>query len=170
MRQVHYDPDEMADYNQQLDFMQHALQEAGKAAEEGEVPVGAVVVHNNHIVGRGRNACERLQDATAHAEMLAITAASNTLETWRLEDCELFVTLEPCPMCVGASLNARIKRIYYGASEPKAGACGSVTNLADIETYNHKLEVEGGILAEESATLLKAFFKQIRDEKKRGKH
>lgn len=159
----------MSDYNQILEFMQHALIEAGKAAEEGEVPVGAVVVHNSRIIGRGRNACERLQDATAHAEMLAITAAASTLGTWRLEDCELYVTLEPCPMCVGASLNARVKHIYYGAKEPKAGACGSVVNLADIETYNHKLIVEGGILAEESSALLKAFFKQIRDEKKRSR-
>ena len=159
----------MPDHNQILEWMQLALQEAAKAADEGEVPVGAVVVHQNRIIGRGRNACERLQDPTAHAEMLAITAAADMLGTWRLEDCELYVTLEPCPMCVGASLNARIKEIYYGAKEPKAGACGSVVDLASIETYNHSLHVEGGILAEESSTLLKAFFKQLREHKKRAR-
>ncbi len=150
------------------DFMKIALHEAAKAAEQGEVPVGAIVVHEKRIVGRGANACERLQDPTAHAEMIAITAATETMESWRLEDCDLYVTLEPCPMCVGACLNARIKRVFYGALEPKAGACGSVCNLAEIETYNHRLEVSGGHRAEESSAMLKAFFKQIRDEKKRG--
>ncbi len=146
--------------------MQLALAEAQSAASEGEVPVGAVVVHQGKIVGRGRNACERLQDATAHAETLAITAASNSIGSWRLENCDLFVTLEPCPMCVGACLNARVRSIYYGASEPKAGACGSLLNLAGLETYNHSLEVEGGILADESALLLKTFFKELRARKK----
>jgi tRNA(adenine34) deaminase len=158
----------MPDYNQQIDFMQHALNEARAAAKSGEVPVGAVVVYNDRIIGRGSNGCERLQDPTAHAEMIAITAATETLGSWRLENCDIYVTLEPCPMCIGACLNARIRSVYFGATEPKAGACGSVINLAAIETYNHMLQVEGGILADESSALLKAFFKQLRDEKKRG--
>lgn len=149
--------------------MQHALNEASTAAENGEVPVGAVIVHKDHIIGRGANACERLQDPTAHAEMIAITAATETLGNWRLEDCDIYVTLEPCPMCIGACLNARIRSVFYGACEPKAGACGSVVDLGNLQTYNHTLHVEGGILAEESSALLKAFFKQLRDEKKRDR-
>ena len=135
-------------------FMIEALREATIAAEEGEVPVGAVVVHQGSIIGRGRNACERLKDATAHAEMIAITAASNARDDWRLEDCTLYVTLEPCPMCMGAAFNSRLKRIVYGATEPKAGACGSVCDLHLLETYNHRMEVEGGLAAEASAQLL----------------
>src|SRR5687768_2741139 len=107
------------------DFMRQALAEARRAGDEGEVPVGAVVVHAGRVVGRGRNACERLQDATAHAEIIAIGAASSALGSWRLDDCTLYVTLEPCPMCMGAGLNARVRRVVYGAPEPKAGACGS---------------------------------------------
>ena len=148
-------------------FMEQALDQARRAAEEGEVPVGAVVTHQGQIIGRGRNACERLQDATAHAEMLAITAASNARETWRLEDCTLYVTLEPCPMCMGAMLNSRINTVIFGAREPKAGACGSVFNLGGDQGYNHTLTVREGLLAEESSSLLKAFFKQLRAERKR---
>ncbi|NRA37653.1 MAG: nucleoside deaminase [Planctomycetes bacterium] len=156
----------MYDYNQIIEYMQIALGEAQEAANEGEVPVGAVIIHQEKIVGRGRNACERLQDATAHAEMLAITAASETIGSWRLEECDMFVTLEPCPMCVGASLNSRLRSIYYGAREPKAGACGSLINLGELETYNHRLQIEGGILADESSQLLKSFFKTLRTRKK----
>jgi tRNA(adenine34) deaminase len=147
------------------DFMRAALNEARAAADEGEVPVGAVVVHENRIIGRGRNACERLNDATAHAEMIAITAASQALSSWRLETCTLYVTLEPCPMCMGASLNARIKRVVYGAFEPKAGACGSVVDLRAPTGYNHKIETVSGILAADSSTLLKNFFRALRERK-----
>ena len=147
------------------DFMRIALREAEQAASEGEVPVGAVLVCDQRVVGRGRNACERLQDATAHAEMVAITAASQALGTWRLEDCTLYVSLEPCPMCLGACLNARVKRVVYGALEPKCGACGSVVDLSSPPGYNHRIAVTGGVLGEESAALLKQFFRALRDQR-----
>jgi tRNA(adenine34) deaminase len=148
-----------------LRFMQAALDEARRAADEGEVPVGAVVACDNRIIGRGRNACERLQDPTAHAEMLAITAACGQLGSWRWEDCVLYVTLEPCPMCLGACLNARVSRVVYGASEPKAGACGSVVDLRSPPGFNHRLDSSAGLLAEESARLLKDFFKALRQRR-----
>ena len=147
------------------DFMHHALREAQAAAKENEVPVGAVVVCDGRIIGRGRNACERLQDATAHAEMVAITAASQELGTWRLEDCTLYVTLEPCPMCLGACLNSRVKRVVYGALEPKCGACGSVVDLSAPPGYNHRIAITGGVLGEESSQLLKGFFRAMRDRR-----
>lgn len=148
-----------------FDFMAHALREAQIAGKEGEVPVGAIVVCDGRIIGRGRNACERLQDATAHAEMVAITAASQELGTWRLEDCTLYVTLEPCPMCLGACLNSRVKRVVYGALEPKCGACGSVVDLSAPPGYNHRIAVTGGILGEESSQLLKGFFRAMRERR-----
>lgn len=147
------------------DFMAHALREAQAAAKEGEVPVGAVIVCDGRIIGRGRNACERLQDATAHAEMVAITAASQELGTWRLEDCTLYVTLEPCPMCLGACLNSRVKRVVYGALEPKCGACGSVVDLSAPPGYNHRIAITGGVLGEESSQLLKRFFRAMRERR-----
>ena len=147
------------------DFMVHALNEARAAGSEGEVPVGAVVVCDGRIIGRGRNACERLQDATAHAEMVAITAAAQALGTWRLEDCTLYVTLEPCPMCLGACLNSRVKRVVFGALEPKCGACGSVVDLTALPGYNHRLAVTGGILGDDSAQLLKGFFRAMREKR-----
>ena len=147
------------------DFMRIALHEAELAATEGEVPVGAVLVCDQRVVGRGRNACERLQDATAHAEMVAITAASQALGTWRLEDCTLYVSLEPCPMCLGACLNARVKRVVYGALEPKCGACGSVVDLSSPPGYNHRITVTGGVLGEESSDLLNRFFRALREQR-----
>ena len=147
------------------DFMRLALREAELAATEGEVPVGAVVVCDQHVVGRGRNACERLQDATAHAEMVAITAASQALSTWRLEECTLYVSLEPCPMCLGACLNARVKRVVYGALEPKCGACGSVVDLSSPPGFNHRIALTGGVLRDESSSLLKCFFKTLREQR-----
>lgn len=157
--------DEPADAPSSADafFMRQALAEARLAADEGEVPVGAVVVHAGRVIGRGRNACERLQDATAHAEMVAITAASSALGSWRLEDCTLYVSLEPCPMCLGACLNARVARVVYAAREPKAGACGSVVDLRALPGFNHALTVTGGVDAEESAAILKGFFKKLRE-------
>lgn len=148
------------------DYMRIALHEAKLASDEGEVPVGAVVVCDGRIIGRGRNACERLNDATAHAEMVAITAASQALGTWRLEDCTLYVTLEPCPMCMGACLNARVKRVVYGAFEPKAGACGSVVDLRAPNGYNHAIEATSGVLGQESGELLKSFFRALRERKR----
>ena len=145
--------------------MRQALREAQKAGELGEVPIGAVVVHQGRIIGRGHNSTVALQDPTAHAEMLAITAASSALHSWRLEDCILYVTLEPCPMCAGACLNARIPRVVYGASEPKFGALGSVVDLRAPTGYNHRLDASGGLLAADSAELLRGFFRALRERK-----
>ena len=149
-----------------IDFMRLALHEATLAGDVGEVPVGAVIVCDGRVIGRGRNACERLNDATAHAEMIAITAASQALGTWRLEECTLYVTLEPCPMCMGACLNARVKRVVYGAFEPKAGACGSVVDLRAPSGFNHAVEATSGVLGAESGELLKSFFRALRERKR----
>jgi tRNA(adenine34) deaminase len=143
-------------------FMYSALQEAEKALIDKEVPVGAVVVKDERIIGRGFNQIERLKDSTAHAEMIAITAASNHLGNWRLDGCSIYVSLEPCIMCTGAILASRISEIYFAASDPKFGACGSVHNLAENSKTNHVVKVYSGIYAEESKNLLEKFFKQIR--------
>jgi len=149
-------------------YMRAALDEAKRAAAAGEVPVGAVVVHQGRIIGRGRNGVEHLNDPTAHAEILAIGAASQTAGSWRLEGCTLYVTLEPCPMCMGAALNARVDRIVYGAPEPKFGACGSVVDLRTIPRYNHTVSVFGGVCAEEASGLMKGFFRALREARKSG--
>ena len=142
--------------------MYAALQEAEIATTKDEVPIGAVVVHKKRIIGRGYNQTETLKDATAHAEMIAITAAANHLQSKFLDECELYVTVEPCVMCTGAILLSRIKRIYFGTFEPKFGACGSLYDLINSGKYNHKPEVFSGIYAEESKALLETFFKSIR--------
>ena len=142
--------------------MQAALAEARAAAGEGEVPVGAVVVRDGAIIARGRNSVERLRDPTAHAEVLAIGAAAGACGDWRLSGCTLVVTLEPCPMCLGAALNARLDRVVFAAREPKFGACGSRVDLSAIPGYNHRLAVEDGVMAEESAELLRDFFRRLR--------
>ncbi|TVR14587.1 MAG: nucleoside deaminase [Planctomycetota bacterium] len=147
-------------------WMQRALAAARRAARIGEVPVGAVVVRDNHLLASGNNRCIRDHDASAHAEIVAIRRASKRLGDWRLEGCTLYVTLEPCPMCVGACLNARVQRIVYAAPEPKAGACGSLTNLCQLNGYNHHLHVTSGVLAEQSSHLLKNFFAQLRKARK----
>lgn len=139
-------------------FMYAALQEAEKATEHDEVPIGAVVVHNNKIIGRGFNQTDRLKDPTAHAEMIAITAASNNLNSKFLDQCDLFVTVEPCVMCAGAILLARIRNIYFGTFEPKFGACGSLFNIIESGKYNHKPNLFSGIYAEESKSLLENYF------------
>ncbi len=143
-------------------FMRLALAEAAAAAREDEVPIGAVIVRQGRVIGRGRNACERLHDATAHAEILAISAAGQALDSWRLEGCTLYATLEPCPMCMGACLNARVQRVVFGAPEPKAGACGSIVDLRAPAGYNHALQVTGGVLAAESGQAMKDFFRALR--------
>ena len=143
-------------------FMYAALQEAEQAFEEDEVPVGAVVVHKNKIIGRGYNQVEKLNDATAHAEMIALTSASNHLKNWRLNECSIYVSLEPCIMCTGAMLSSRIENLYYAASDSKFGACGSVHNLAENSKTNHTIKVFSGILAKESEDLLKSFFAKKR--------
>ena len=146
-----------------LKFMDEALALAAEAAQEGEVPVGCVIVRDGRIVGRGRNRRETDKTALGHGEIEAIADACKTLGGWRLWDCTLYVTLEPCPMCAGAILGARIPRVVYGASDKKYGAVGSVCNLFSME-FNHHPTVEAGVRAEESAALMEEFFKNLRVE------
>ena len=142
-------------------FMDQAIALAKEAAQEGEVPVGAVVVLGDRIVGTGRNRREKSKNALAHAEIEAINEACRTLGGWRLWQCDMYVTLEPCPMCTGAIINSRIKRLVYGASDNKAGSCGSVANLFELP-YNHKPEIVSGVKKDECAELLSEFFKALR--------
>ena len=143
-------------------YMQYAIREAQRALEVGEVPVGCVIVHNGEIIGKAHNQRETLQDPTAHAEILAITQAAAHFKSWRLEDAKLYVTLEPCPMCAGAIILARVTEVYFGANDPKAGACGTLMNLLEDTRFNHQPAVFPGLLAEECGALLSNFFKQIR--------
>ena len=143
-------------------YMQYALKEAESAFEQGEVPVGCVIVHQAEIIGKAHNQRETLQDPTAHAEVLAITQAASRLASWRLEDTTLYVTLEPCAMCAGAIILARIPRVFYGATDPKAGCCGSLMNLLDDSRFNHRPELIPGLMAEESGGILRSFFRGIR--------
>lgn len=147
-------------------FMQEAIKEAKKAEQMAEVPIGAVVVYQGEIIGRGHNQRETQQQAAAHAEMFAIQEACEKVGSWRLENSQLFVTLEPCVMCSGAIQLARVEEIYFGAFDPKGGACGSLLNIATDERFNHWSYVESGILAEECGQLLSQFFKKLREAKK----
>lgn len=142
-------------------FLREALKLARAAADEGEVPVGAVIVKDDTVIAVGRNRRETGKNALCHAELEAINQACKALGGWRLWQCELFVTLEPCPMCAGAIINARIPRVVFGARDKKAGSCGSVINLFELP-YNHKPELVGGVLEDECARLLTDFFKQLR--------
>lgn len=146
---------------QQETYMYEALLLAQEAAAAGEVPVGCVIVHKGQIIGRGRNRREEKQATSSHAEMEAIAQANRTLGSWRLEECELYVTLEPCPMCAGAILNARIRRVWYGARDEAMGACGGVTNLF-MESFPHRPALVGGILAAECRSVLSDFFRDLR--------
>ena len=150
------------------ELMRAALAEARIAAEAGEVPVGAVVARDGEIVARAHNLRETGKNAVYHAELLAIDAACRALGGWRLWQCELFVTLEPCPMCSGAIINSRIRRVVYGAADPKAGCCGSVTDLFALP-FNHHPQVEGGLLAEECTGLLKDFFAALRKKREEAR-
>nr|WP_307332149.1 tRNA adenosine(34) deaminase TadA [Evansella vedderi] len=150
-------------------YMQEALFEAEKAGIIGEIPIGAVIVKDGEIIARGHNLREREQLSTAHAELLAIQDACKEVGSWRLEDCTLYVTLEPCPMCAGAIVQSRLKRVVYGARDPKAGCSGTLMNLLDEPRFNHQVPATSGILEEESAILLKDFFKQLRKRKKEQK-
>jgi tRNA(adenine34) deaminase len=143
-------------------FMRQALAEAGNAAESADVPIGCVVVRDGRIIGRGFNQRELLQDPTAHAEIIAITAAASEVGSWRLERCTLYVTLEPCPMCAGAIVLARLPRLVFGAADPKAGACGSLMNLAHDPRLNHRVDITQGILADECGEKLRSFFQALR--------
>lgn len=142
--------------------MRRAFALAEQANDAGEIPIGAVIVYDNQIIGRGYNQTELLKDATAHAEMIAMSAASATLENKYLQDCTLYVTLEPCPMCAGALVWTKIKRIVFGAADPKSGACGSIFNLAGNNKLNHKIEVIQGVLEQDCEWILKQFFAKKR--------
>ena len=150
-------------------FMKAALKEAKKAYDKLEVPVGAVIVKDRKIIARAHNLKETKNDTTKHAEILAIQKASKKLNSWRLIDCEMYVTLEPCSMCAGALINSRIKKVYIGASDQKTGAVGSVFNLLEDYTFNHKVEYQKGVLQDECENILKDFFKKLREVKKNQK-
>ena len=143
-------------------YMNQALKEAEKAYQKLEVPVGAVIVKDGKIIARAHNQKETKTDTTKHAEILAIQKASKKLKSWRLIDCEMYVTLEPCSMCAGAMINSRIKKVYIGAMDEKTGAVGSVLNLFEDYTFNHRVEVETGIMEKECQETLKRFFKELR--------
>ena len=139
-------------------FMRAAIGEAQAAFDEGEVPIGAVIVRGGRIVGRGYNQREKLHDPTAHAEMIALTAAASAVGSWRLDDCTIYVTLEPCAMCAGALVLSRIQRLVYGPTDPKAGACESLYSIPTDERLNHCVDMTAGVLADEGAQLLREFF------------
>jgi tRNA(adenine34) deaminase len=146
-------------------FMGEALRQAAKAYEAAEVPVGAVVVREGHIIARAYNQVEMLKDATAHAEMLAVTQAEEAVGDWRLTDCTLYATKEPCPMCAGAIVHARLARVVFGANDPKAGAAGSALNLLQFPTLNHRCEITSGVREPECRTLLQTFFAEQREKR-----
>ena len=143
-------------------FMQVALEQAGESAEAGEIPVGAVIVVSGEVVATGQNRSIRDSDPSAHAEVVALRAAGNTLSNYRLTDATLYVTLEPCAMCIGAIVQGRVTRVVFGAYDPKAGAVGSVIDLSDSPAFNHRFEIMGGVLAEECGAVLKEFFSERR--------
>ena len=145
--------------------MDEALRQARKAAAKGEVPVGAVLVMGDQIVAKAHNQVEELKDATAHAEMLAVTAAAGELGDWRLNEATVYVTKEPCPMCAGAMVLSRVKRVVFGAADPKGGAAGGALNLLQFDGLHHKCEIRSGVRAEECRELLRAFFQKQRAEK-----
>ena len=144
-------------------FMYEALVEAQAAYQQGEVPVGAVVVHNQYVVGRGHNRKEELEDPTAHAELLALREAAQALRSWRLSGVTLYSTMEPCPMCAGAAVLARVPRLVYAVDDPKSGASGSVFDITGAPRLNHQVEVSKGVLAKEAGELLAKFFSELRD-------
>lgn len=150
-------------------FMKEALREAEKAEQLGEVPIGAVLVRNGEIIARGFNLRETNQDPLAHAEIIAIQDAAKRLRSWRLVDCTLYVTLEPCPMCAGAIIQSRIPLVVYGTADPKAGCAGTLMNLLNDERFNHQTEIVSGVLEEECSEILKQFFRRLREEKKKQK-
>jgi tRNA(adenine34) deaminase len=154
-------PENMGDADDER-FMREALKEARRAADKGEVPVGAVVVHDGQIIGRGHYLRERLGDPTAHAEMLAIREAALEQGGWRLNGCTLYVTMEPCPMCAGAAILGRLQRLVYGAPDPKAGAAGSCLDILSLTCFNHQVAVLGGVCAEACAGIVQHFFRRLR--------
>ena len=151
-------------------YMKLALKEAKKAYDKKEIPVGAVIVKDDKVIAKAHNLKELKNDTTKHAEIIAIQKASKKLNSWRLENCEMYVTLEPCSMCAGAMINSRIKKVYIGAMDEKTGAAGSVLNLFNDYTFNHKVEVENGVMKTECQEILKKFFKELRELKRGGKN
>ena len=150
--------------NDHVKWMKVAFREAEKAFEQDEVPIGAVVVQNGQIVGRGYNQRESLIDPTAHAEIIAITSAANTIKDWRLKDCQLYVTKEPCPMCAGALVNARINMLIFGMYDEKEGCCGSLYQLCRDNRFKHQLTVKGGIMEDACTLIIQEFFKKQREK------
>ncbi len=150
--------------NDHVKWMKAAFREAEKAFEQDEVPIGAVVVQNGQIIGRGYNQCESLIDPTAHAEIIAITSAANTIKDWRLKDCQLYVTKEPCPMCAGALINARINMVIFGMYDEKEGCCGSLYQLCRDNRFKHQLTVKGGIMEDACTLIIQEFFKKQREK------
>ena len=149
-------------------YMRKAIDEAKKAEKKGEVPIGAIIVKNGKIISTGYNKRECKENALYHAEIIAIEKACKKLKSWRLSDCELYVTLEPCPMCMGAIINSRISKVVFGAYDKKAGSCGSIINLNDYP-YNHHPDIFGGILEEECSSILSSFFTNLRKKKTQTK-
>lgn len=147
-------------------FMSLALEEALKAYDKREVPIGAVIVRDNKVISVGHNLRECLKDATAHAELIAIKEACDALGGWRLTNTTLYATIEPCPMCAGAILQSRIQRVVIGSMDPKAGACGSIVNLLNMNDFNHQVEITTGVLEEECADIMRRFFKELRNKGK----
>jgi len=147
-------------------FMRAAMQEADKARKMDEVPIGAVIVHDGAIIATGHNLRETSQTSLSHAELIAIEEANKKIGSWRLEDCTLYATLEPCPMCAGAIVQSRVKRVVYGASDPKAGCAGTLMNLLQDERFNHQVELTSGVLEQECGDLLRDFFRALREKRK----
>lgn len=162
---MHEDDDPIIDLASDAYFMGEALRQAHRAYEAEEVPIGAVIVREGRVIARAWNQVETLKDATAHAEMLAITQAENAVGDWRLTDCDLYVTKEPCPMCAGAIVHARLRRVIFGCGDPRGGAAGGWINLLQTTELNHRCEVASGVRAEESVGLLRAFFAERRRER-----
>ena len=146
-------------------FMKAAIEQAKIAEENGDVPIGAVVVYKNQIIAKAYNQRQQLNDPTAHAEIIALTQAAAFVQNWRLNGCAMYVTLEPCPMCAGALVLARLDRLVYGCDDPKSGACGSIYNIVADERLNHRLQVTAGVLAEDCGAQLQSFFQKRRNEK-----
>lgn len=162
-----FDPDASL-LNPDEHFMREALRQARKAARLNEVPIGAIIVHEGQIIGRAWNQVETLKDATAHAEMLALTQAESALGDWRLADCDLYVTKEPCPMCAGAIVHCRVRRVIFGCPDVKGGAAGGFWNLLQAPNLNHRCEISSGVLGEECVMVLKEFFAEARRRRQEG--
>ena len=155
--------------NQDEKYMKEAIRQAKKAYALGEVPIGCVIVYQDKIIGRGYNRRTIDKNTIAHAEMMAIRKASKKMDDWRLEECVMYVTLEPCQMCSGAIVQSRIKKVYIGCMNPKAGCAGSIMNMLQVEAFNHQVEIEKGILEEKCSSMLKQYFRELREKKKDGK-